>query len=165
MMQVNHGHKAVEWTWNGVGGEAWHLVAARFDENASPDPICDIWIDGAWKNYWQDGRSSCAPWDLPSGWRTSAEPFLMGRAIGSDGATNAFRGCIAEVSVWNRMLSTEEMAAMKTHRLRGDEPGLVGYWPLDEGEGAVARNAAFGPDAAAAARRSPTRRRSPSPTP
>ena len=73
----------------------------------------------------------------------------MGRSIGSNGATNAFRGCIAEVSVWNRMLTTAEVQALGTHRLRGDEPGLVGYWPMDEGRGAVVRNAAFGADAAA----------------
>ena len=149
VMQVNHGHSAVEWTFDGAASETWHLVVARFDENASPDPICDLWVDGTWKNYWQRDNSSGKPWDIPEGWATSAEPFLMGRSIGSNGATNAFRGCIAEVSVWNRMLTTAEIQTMAAHRLRGDEPGLVGYWPMDEGSGAVVRNAAFGPDAAA----------------
>ncbi|MBC8231511.1 T9SS type A sorting domain-containing protein [bacterium] len=46
-----------------------------------------------------------------------------------------FDGKIDEVSIWNRALTQMEIWAQKDAVLRGDEPGLVGYWRLDEEPG------------------------------
>jgi ribosomal protein S17E len=51
-----------------------------------------------------------------------------------------FNGQMAEVSVWDRALSTAEVKDAMTHSLAGDESGLVGYWPLDEGAGATVQD-------------------------
>ena len=45
---------------------------------------------------------------------------------------------IREVRVWSRALDNPELASLASQTLTGDEPGLVAYWPLDEGAGQVA---------------------------
>ena len=48
-----------------------------------------------------------------------------------------WNGLIDEVAIFNRALSAEEIRANMHKRLSGDEPGLVGYWDFDEGEGQI----------------------------
>ena len=40
-----------------------------------------------------------------------------------------------ELRIWNIVRSESEIRFDMSRRLIGDEPGLVGYWRLDEGEG------------------------------
>jgi hypothetical protein len=44
-----------------------------------------------------------------------------------------FQGLIAEVRLWSVARSAEDIQKAMKHRLSGSEPGLVGYWPLDDG--------------------------------
>ncbi|MDZ8262871.1 LamG-like jellyroll fold domain-containing protein [Nostoc sp. ChiQUE01b] len=44
-----------------------------------------------------------------------------------------FKGKIAEVRLWNCIRSEAEIKSCMYARLKGDEPELVGYWPLNEG--------------------------------
>ncbi|MDZ8237186.1 MAG: LamG-like jellyroll fold domain-containing protein [Nostoc sp. ChiQUE01a] len=44
-----------------------------------------------------------------------------------------FKGKIAEVRLWNCIRSEAEIQSCMYTSLRGNEPGLVGYWPLNEG--------------------------------
>ncbi|MDJ0598429.1 MAG: patatin-like phospholipase family protein [Crocosphaera sp.] len=46
-----------------------------------------------------------------------------------------FQGQIAEVRVWEQVRSQAEIKQGMNYRLQGNEPGLVGYWPLNEGSG------------------------------
>ncbi|MBA7656445.1 hypothetical protein ES703_64369 [subsurface metagenome] len=48
-----------------------------------------------------------------------------------------FYGTMDEVRIYNRALSPEEVWTNMHRRLAGDEPGLVGYWDFDEGEGQI----------------------------
>jgi hypothetical protein len=50
-------------------------------------------------------------------------------------AKNSFHGLIDEVRVWNVARTEAEIRDGMNRILRGDEPGLVGYWRLDEGSG------------------------------
>ena len=54
-----------------------------------------------------------------------------------DGTGQHFNGVIDEVAIYKRALSAEEIQANMHTRLAGDEPGLVGYWDFDEGEGQI----------------------------
>lgn len=47
----------------------------------------------------------------------------------------SFDGLLDEVRVWNVARTESEIQADMNRTLRGDEPGLVGYWRLDEGSG------------------------------
>ena len=53
---------------------------------------------------------------------------------------NYFPGGISSVAIWNRPLSPSEITAFLTVNPVGNEAGLVGYWPLDDSGGAVARD-------------------------
>ena len=45
---------------------------------------------------------------------------------------------------WNCARTAAEIAKFRTHRLSGFEPGLVGYWPLNDGANGTAANLARG---------------------
>ncbi|MBD3559343.1 hypothetical protein H6S82_10765, partial [Planktothrix sp. FACHB-1355] len=55
----------------------------------------------------------------------------IGKSHGS--GDGYFDGRIAEVRVWNRARKAEELQQDMNRRLAGNETGLVGYWPLNEG--------------------------------
>ncbi len=55
--------------------------------------------------------------------------YWMGRV------DNFFWGEMAEVSIWNHPRTQEEIKAGIYEHLTGKEPGLVGYWPFNEGMG------------------------------
>ena len=51
-----------------------------------------------------------------------------------------YQGRFAELRVWNVARTEAEIQFDMHRRLAGDEAGLVGYWPLDDGAGATARD-------------------------
>jgi len=56
------------------------------------------------------------------------------------GYVGSYEGQIADVRIWNRVRSQDEIQAGMRQRLNGDEEGLAGYWPLDDGVGTTARD-------------------------
>lgn len=46
-----------------------------------------------------------------------------------------FNGSMAEVRLWDCARSARQIQVNRFYRLTGAEAGLIGYWPLDEGEG------------------------------
>jgi len=59
-------------------------------------------------------------------------------SIGGPGPNSAqapwnlyFNGAIAEVRLWHRAKTQSEIRSAMNNRLRGNEPGLIGYWRLD----------------------------------
>ena len=63
-------------------------------------------------------------------------------AIGSKGGggDRYFQGSIAYVSIWNVARTAEEIAEGMSSEREGDEQGLLGHWPLDDGRGTNARD-------------------------
>ncbi len=63
-------------------------------------------------------------------------------AIGSKGGggDRFFQGSIAFVSIWNVARSAQEIAEGMPSERDGDEHGLLGHWPLDDGRGVNARD-------------------------
>ncbi|MFP4192112.1 MAG: LamG-like jellyroll fold domain-containing protein, partial [Candidatus Hydrogenedentota bacterium] len=51
-------------------------------------------------------------------------------------------GMVFDVRLWHKVREQTEALADMHQRLSGDEDGLVGYWPLDEGEGETANDLA-----------------------
>jgi hypothetical protein len=58
----------------------------------------------------------------------------------SDSRRPHLAGLVAKVTLWNRALSQVEVQELMHSQLTGKEPGLVAYWPLDEGSGSVAHD-------------------------
>ncbi|WP_013324950.1 LamG domain-containing protein [Gloeothece verrucosa] len=63
----------------------------------------------------------------------SFNPLSCG--VGSSKEYFFFKGLIAEVRIWNKARSQKQIQANLYRRLKGNESGLVGYWPLNEGFG------------------------------
>lgn len=53
----------------------------------------------------------------------------------SSWAWDKFKGSLDEMSLWRIALSPEEIRTVMQNGLSGNEIGLVGYWPFDEGSG------------------------------
>jgi Concanavalin A-like lectin/glucanases superfamily/Ricin-type beta-trefoil lectin domain-like len=67
------------------------------------------------------------------------------KALGNVTAGGSPIGRLAEVRLWNIGFSESEAAAHARGSISGNEPGLLGYWPLDEATGATAFDrSAFG---------------------
>jgi hypothetical protein len=49
-------------------------------------------------------------------------------------------GMVREVRIWNVARTQQQIIAGMEQTLTGNEPGLVGYWPLNEGAGQVAND-------------------------
>lgn len=64
--------------------------------------------------------------------------------IGTDSGTQAagFKGTIDEVAIFNRALPDYEIQQVYQNagRLRGDEPGILGYWNFDADEGDIVKD-------------------------
>lgn len=60
-------------------------------------------------------------------------PLLLGQGYANElFGGKPFKGELAEIRIWKKARSQAEVAATMNRRLRGDEEGLVGYWPLSD---------------------------------
>lgn len=63
-------------------------------------------------------------------------PVSVGHWLGANGATAYFfDGLIDEVRIWNVAVPQFLLESRRFQRLTGNEPGLIAYWRMDEGEG------------------------------
>ena len=60
------------------------------------------------------------------------------------GTARVFQGSLADVRVWTKARTAEEIAADYQKRLRGDEDGLLLYAPFDDANGSVAHDRVSG---------------------
>lgn len=54
--------------------------------------------------------------------------------------TFSFEGKIDEVRFWNGMRTLEQINQFQNDTSLVNEPGLIGYWRLNEGKGAIAHD-------------------------
>jgi hypothetical protein len=99
----------------------WSHVAIVFDRNNAA-------------HFYVNGQLvQTIPGGLPAA-RGDAAAYL-----GTFSGTSEFwHGQLADIRVWNRARSAQEIQADMRRRFRGNESGLVGYWLLDEGTGNIA---------------------------
>ncbi|NIP25719.1 MAG: hypothetical protein GWN67_15480 [Phycisphaerae bacterium] len=111
---------------NAVGLNEWHHVTGTFNRGKA-----EIYIDGELDNSTTMSVSSIMDDDHPL--------FIGGlwSYCGADHWVSGLVGIIDEVAIYNRALSAEEIQARISRHLTGEEPGLVGYWDFDEGQGQV----------------------------
>jgi len=67
------------------------------------------------------------------------DPAFIGgdyRALTSPGVP-IFNGAIGEIRVWHTARTADQIKDNMNVELTGDEPGLLGYWKFDEGEGEI----------------------------
>lgn len=103
----------------------WHHVAATYDGD-----VVRIYVDGELKN--KVLLASAIDYD--------PDNELTIGAYKDNDEFYPFSGRIAEVRIWKVARKLDELRATMNQSLRGDEEGLVGYWPLDDGNGDTARD-------------------------
>jgi hypothetical protein len=103
-----------------TGGERVH-IAGVYDGSQ-----LEIFINGISENTEPDARSA---------------PAFTGNLLIGRYSTLRWDDWIDDPRIWNLARTQPEIAANMKRRLAGDEAGLVGYWPMDEGNGAIAADA------------------------
>jgi hypothetical protein len=70
----------------------------------------------------------------------SGSEFFIGK-FKNDANFNYFNGQVCDVRLWNYTRSQSEIAGFRSWTLNGNETGLVSYWKMGEGTGAVLNDA------------------------
>ena len=112
--------------------------------NSSLAPILNIWthlaatFDGSKAIIYVNGQARGE--SILSYLVNTSSSLLIGSGYSYDykGAGYFFPGQIAEVCIWNKARTQQEIQSDMSKRLTGEEAGLVGYWPLNEGSGNIA---------------------------
>jgi hypothetical protein len=109
---------------------AWYHIAAVQDAAAG---MISLYINGE-----IDGSRVLAGTNVP----TFTDNIYIGARnyLASTQPAYSPNGIIHELRVWNVARTQAQIVATKNHRLVGNEPGLVGYWPMNEGEGTTVRD-------------------------
>jgi len=98
----------------------WHHVAA-----IKEDDLVKLYIDGV------NEKEETITVDVDSG-------LSMRIGFCKDCGTSSLQGFVDEVRVWNVARTQFEIQADMHQELTGNEPGLIGYWPFNEGTGNIA---------------------------
>ncbi|MEM7391399.1 MAG: LamG-like jellyroll fold domain-containing protein, partial [Verrucomicrobiota bacterium] len=109
-------------------GEWCHFALSRNCETG----LLRLYLDGG--EVWNGVLSKGKPYYKNGTLTLGQKQDVVG---GGFKAGNAFRGEMADVRIWNHVRTPAEIQAHRQHRLNGNEPGLVAYWPLDEAGGDV----------------------------
>jgi hypothetical protein len=108
-----------------VADGQWHHVAFVVDATGGR-----MFLDGA--------QTGSLGWNGTPGPCTTPAALSFGRYPGQ---ALSLDGRIDELTLWNRALDATEINAVMNFKQTGTEPGLIGYWPFDEGAGATATDA------------------------
>jgi len=110
---------------NTINLDEWQHVATTYDESSS---TVKIYINGI------EQMVSQASGQLSG---SISDNSAVDLRIGSGATPFIFDGAIDEVRIWNIVRGGEEIQANMNHYLTGNEPGLVGYWQMNEGSGEI----------------------------
>ncbi len=113
---------------------------------SAPVPSTDLgqWVhvagvfDGTNWTLYRNGEQLAVTASAPNAVVPMDKPWAIGARGG--GGERFFNGGLREVRIWQGARSPQQLQAEMNNSLRGDEPGLLGYWPLNEGEGTTAKD-------------------------
>lgn len=117
----------------GIGTGSWYHIAWVFDGGTHR-----YYVNGASVGSSADGGGAIS---TPTDYATSnpkANDIVLG--TNSHGAIANFAGDIDELRVWGTARTQSEIQNNRSTELSGNEPGLVGYWTLNETSGATAND-------------------------
>jgi hypothetical protein len=107
-----------------LNDNTWHHVACVHD--AAQDEF----------RFYVDGTLEEGLFGLPAGDIRNTDDLTLGVGKVSSGG-GFFGGQIDEVRFWSVARDSSDIQATMNRQLDGDEGGLLGYWPLDEGDSRV----------------------------
>lgn len=112
-------------TANSIKLNEWQHLAVTYDGSSSAVKMFINGIEQPLKNIA----------GTPSGY--IKDNAAIDLKIGSSANRLAFDGTIDEVRIWNIVRSASDIQENMNHYLKGNDPGLVGYWQMNEGSGAI----------------------------
>ncbi|MDZ8078118.1 MAG: LamG-like jellyroll fold domain-containing protein [Nostoc sp. DcaGUA01] len=104
----------------------WHHLAGTYDGKQ-----IKVYIDGVEK-------ATKAIANSPISYEPENDLFIG--TYKDNNETYPFQGKITEVRIWKVARTQQEIQNNLYQRLGGNEPGLVGYWPLNEGSNNIAHD-------------------------
>jgi hypothetical protein len=124
----------------------WYFHNAKYGFlNSSLAPVLNIWThfaatcDGSKVKIYTNGQATGESISSSTPSYNSAILGSLSIGVVRVGSPYAFfAGQIAEVCIWNKARTQQEIQLDMKQRLTGKEEGLVGYWPLNEGSGNTA---------------------------
>lgn len=99
--------------------------------------LAGVYDGSSWTVYRNGEQLTTTP-NAPNTVVAMNKPWAIGARGG--GGERFFNGSLREVRLWQGARSPMQLQAEMNNTLRGDEPGLMGYWPLNEGEGTTAKD-------------------------
>ena len=106
-------------------GEWFHVAATRTKSTG----VVRIFVNGANENILTTGNTVTLA-EAPAPW--------IGGAFNGQKVEHGLVGIVDELKSLEYRSTGSELTSTMHSRLRGDEPGLVGYWRFDEGGGVIA---------------------------
>ncbi|MFO7897644.1 MAG: LamG-like jellyroll fold domain-containing protein, partial [Planctomycetota bacterium] len=127
-----------DWSLLREGG-TWYVFTGSGSRSTGFSVDVDTWqhvaavfIPGTGVEFYKNGERA----EIPQiGYDGSDRDVAIGRRPGSGGY---FAGTIDEARVWQTVRTQEQISGSMHEPLTGAEPGLLGYWNLDEGAGDAA---------------------------
>jgi hypothetical protein len=110
-----------EYQAGSVSANVWTYLAFAFDNAAD---TVRLFINGV------EVGSASQTKDMPD----TEAPILLAKRAYTDTYT---AGSVDEVRIWNYARSSSQLQAEMNRVLQGNEPGLIGYWRFDEGDGQI----------------------------
>lgn len=109
----------------------------RIDRELEPGPLSERWI------HWAFVKDSAREWmGIYADGELVLDEHGHARAFGETdrawigrGVKHRFTGALSELRVWRVARTPAQIRGSMHQRASGHEMGLVGHWPLDEGEG------------------------------
>lgn len=123
---------------------AWHQLTLVRRFVGQTDADLELWIDGALvATETSSARTDMRQWfDGWSGFPSGQEGWFWGAekqaAIGALSQYEDYKGLVAELRFWSIAKSAADIGSTFASAIRGDEPGLVGWFPMNEGSGDTA---------------------------
>ena len=105
--------------------DKWHFVACTHDLGAHEARL------------YVDGKAVVVETDPAKFVNPKVNGTNLQVTLGNRSGDYPYRGELAQVTLWNRALSADEVARLRLAPATGKEPGLLGYWPLDCGSDGI----------------------------
>ena len=124
-----------------VAVNAWqHVACVR-----TPTAI-RLYLNGVLDNTFVPSDAPGSPAKFPKIATATLQMFMVGGLYGTsfdtyaDSSSRTYSGRMAEVRLWSVARSDAEIATNWNKRLKGNESGLRGYWPMSESSGRAFEN-------------------------
>ena len=113
------------WTDQNISSNMWQHISFNIQSGG----VQEIYLDGEPVTF-QSGTASASTVDTSYSY--------MGYSPSATAGQVDFNGTMAEVVVYNKNLLQNDVKYLMYSSLKGNETGLIGYWSLSEGSGAIA---------------------------